>query len=238
MARFWARAKKVSLMLISMVRLSFMPRFLAIESILGTLPLISTIYKHLQKPNTAGYDIKYYKACAWRRSIWGNIQRDLGDRFEPVRDSLEFEVKRNNQLVGTISTQSDDEGNFRVDIPFELYKGDLIQVIKVGGRGLNTAAVFPTLPFTQVKIEYADFFNDVAIGQVSAAKVKNWDIGEWEEIINNRNIQFNNGAITTCDNEGNFSLSYDFKPGENVVASIDFNGFKVDSPSSRLTWRF
>lgn len=188
---------------------------------------------HLQKPNTYGYDIKYFEACAWRKSIWGEIKKDLGNtKFEPVGDTLlTIEVKRNDLQISTVDTQTDTEGRFRADIPIDLNNGDRIRLIRVGNEDINSGAVFPTLPFKQVRIEYADFFNDVSRGQVEAARVKNWSTGEWEDIYYTGNIRFNNGAQTTCNSEGNFSLSYDFKPGQNVIASINYNGFVVNSPA-------
>ena len=186
---------------------------------------------HLQKPNTAGYDVKYLEACAWRRILWGELKKDLGNgQFEPVTAALVIEINRNNQQIATITANSDEDGRFRVGIPFDLYYGDKIRLIQVGSHMINSAAISPTFPFKRVRIEYVDFFNDVCRGQVEAAMVKNWTTGEWEQISYTGDIRLNNGARTTCDRDGNFLLSYDFKPGENVIASIDFNGFVVNSP--------
>ncbi|MDI6846374.1 MAG: hypothetical protein QME28_09580 [Candidatus Saccharicenans sp.] len=192
---------------------------------------------HLQKPNTVGYDINYTEACAWRGKIWGVIRRDLGNgKFEPVSDTLKLKVERNNQIVDTVTVQSDSEGRFEATVP--LFKEDRIRLINVGRETINSAAVSPTIPFREVRLEYADFFNDASKGQVIPARVKNWSTGEWEYISYDGNIRFNNGAVTTCDRDGNFVLSYDFKPGQNVVASIDFHGFKVDSPGIKTDVAF
>lgn len=185
---------------------------------------------HMKKPNTYGYDVRYLEACAWRRVLWGKIKKDLGNgQFEPVTDALVIEVKRNNQQIRTVTASSDENGSFKVDIPFDLYYGDKIRLIQVGNNKINSAAVSPTFPFKRVRIEYVDFFNDVCRGQVEAAVVKNWTTGKLEQVSYTGNVRFNNGARTNCDRDGNFSLSYDFKPGQNVVASIDFNGFIVNS---------
>ncbi|GEM_PF-3039630 len=190
---------------------------------------------HLQKPNTAGYDVRYLEVCAWRRVLWGELKKDLGNgQFEPVAAHLTFEVKKLNnegkEEKYYATGRSDAEGKFKIDFPFALYYGDKIRLIKVGDTSINSSAAAPTIPFKRLRIEYADFFNDVCRGQVEAAMVKNWTTGEWEQISYTGNIRLNNGARTTCDGDGNFLLSYDFKPGENVIASIDFNGFVVNSP--------
>lgn len=190
---------------------------------------------HLQKPNTYGYEITYNEACAWRRALWGEIRKDLGNgQLELVRDTqLKIEIKKKDQQIKEFSVQSDADGNFRLDIPFEVYNGDQIRLIKVGNQDINSAAVSPTLPFNQVRIEYADFFNDVCRGQVAPARVKNWSTGEWEYLYYNKNIRLNSGAQAYCDNDGNFLIPYDFKPGQNVIASLDHNGFVVNSPAAQ-----
>lgn len=192
---------------------------------------------HLQKPNTYGYDITYNEACAWRNTVWGEIRKDTGTgQLVPVTDTpLIIEVKRStqNQQIEKFSVRSDADGNFRVDIPFELYNGDTIRLIQVGSLQINSARVFPTLPFNKVRIEYADFFNDVCRGQVAPVQVKNWSTGEWEYLFYNKNVRLNSGAQATCDNDGNFLIPYDFKPGQKVIASIDHKGFVVNSPAAQ-----
>ncbi|MCR4395933.1 MAG: hypothetical protein NUW07_04255, partial [Candidatus Saccharicenans sp.] len=197
---------------------------------------------HFQKPDSQGYDVRYYEVCAWRGSIWGNIKKEQNGEMVAVQEPLVLEVKRNDQVIGRLQAPPDSSGDFQVSVNFPLYQGDRVRVIKVGVKDINSASVNPTIPFSDIRLDYADFFNDRAIGQVSAAKVKNWKTGQWEYVNYTGNIRFNNGAMTSCDNEGNFTLNYDFKPGQNVAASIEYNGFSVTSPgittdTALLGWR-
>ncbi len=186
----------------------------------------------IQKPYTADYEIIFYDACAWRNSIWGSIKKldDNGD-LKPVNKPLTLKLYRKEGNIELYKeTNSNTEGFFKVQFDIPLRMGDEIKVIKVDKETVTSDAISPTFPFSDIRLEYADFFNNKAFGQVTAARVKNWDTGEWEDIAYTGDVFSNYGTRARCDKEGNFILSYDFRPGQEVQASIDFNGFKLYSP--------
>jgi hypothetical protein len=101
-----------------------------------------------------------------------------------------------------------------------------------------------------VVIEYTDFFNDSSIGHVIPAKVMNWDTNKYEYIYYTGDINYSiqmpptpspNQAVpenkpnkpvlktVKCDSKGNFTLNYDFKPNDEVSASLNLNGVIVRS---------
>ncbi|MEW6573769.1 MAG: S-layer homology domain-containing protein [Bacillota bacterium] len=193
------------------------------------------VLAQMKTPNTAGYDVKFREVCAYRNSIWGNIQQDLGagGGLQPFTGTVELEIKNaSTSLKGKVPANCDANGDFHVDLNnsgVNLEKDDRIRVIKIAGQPVNSAAVSPTFPFKEVRLQYADFFNDSSEGCVSPARVKNWSTGQYEYVNYAGPIVYNNGASTASDRDGSFRLAYDFKPDQTVSAGIVYKGFKVTS---------
>ena len=191
----------------------------------------------IQKYNTQGFDIRFNEVCAFRRSMWGNILRDEGQGPKPFTGSIDIRVDKSNgeQRLHTVQCQN---GSFILEnLTYQLNKNDKIKVIRADGIDIPQHPVSPTFPFKHVELEYADFFNDHSKGLVSPALVKNWEVGGYDEITYDGDVEINiddNGNIinlgtTKANQEGNFEISYDFKPHHKAGAAIVFNGFRIDT---------
>lgn len=153
-----------------------------------------------------------------------------------------------------IDVNCDANGNFNANVLLDkglrLAKDDKIYVTSVNGHSLTSDAITPTFPFKEVVLEYADFFNDSSIGHVIPAKVMNWDTNKYEYIYYSGDINYsiqmpqtpsasqavpgnkpNKPVLKTarCDPKGNFTLNYDFKPNDEVSASLNLNEVIVES---------
>lgn len=198
-------------------------------------------------PDTKGYSIQYYNVDAYDGIIWGKISKDYGGNIgiKEFSGDIVVQVLRNGVEMGKHTTHSDSKGIFCVqDINNneKLYKGDQIKVISAGGDDINSLAVNPTIPFNEVLIDYADYFNDSALGHVTSAVIKNWSTGEKKTVNFNGTIAFTvmkdssegGGTYTppavTSSTDGVFNLyNNDFKPKDKIKAILVYNNFTVDS---------
>jgi len=230
-----------------------------------------SLYK-IRKPDTKGYDIKFMEADAYRKLIVGTIH-DAKGKIEPYTGPATLRIVSSHyQQPHVINVQCDSRGQFIKNLNFDLYKGDRIYVSHVNGveigtpANLNTigneqannsvhdpdnSAITPTFPFTEVVLDYADFFNDEAKGHVNPARVKNWETGQYSYIHFGEDEDYsigfvirrtgNNGQITSIinlnatkcsDNVGRFEYAFDFKPGDQVTASILYKGFEIKTKTT------
>ncbi|HQJ36284.1 MAG TPA: hypothetical protein PK223_00430 [Bacillota bacterium] len=205
----------------------------------------------MQKPNTKGYRIVFNEACAYRDSVWGHIAKWTGpSESEGVKDfkgNLEITFRRTEGedagYTKTFPVSSDSKGNFVLtnvkQKGFDMRKGDMIWVSKVNFESLGEAYVTTTFPFNFVTIDYADFFNDEAKGYVSQAKVRKWPSDEYEYITYRGNVEpvVENTNFTKppfyapgiCDEKGEFTIYYPFRPEHLVSGMISSDGFSVMS---------
>lgn len=230
-----------------------------------------SLYK-IRKPDTKGYDIKFMEADAYRKLIVGTIH-DTKGKVTPYNGPATLRIESSQYTQPHVVTvQCDSSGRFINNLNFDLYKGDRIYISHVNGveigtpANLNTvgneqadnsvdnpdnSAITPTFPFTEVVLDYADFFNDEAKGHINAARVKNWETDQYSYIYFGEDKDYsigftirrtgNNGQIssivnlnaTKCsDNVGRFEYDFDFKPGDRVTASILYKGFEIKTKTT------
>jgi len=196
----------------------------------------------MQRPNTAGYEINFYEACAYRGIIRGNIKKDEGGRLNPVRNtSITLKVDHNGQQ-NVLYGFTNEEGDFTIltsQYKLYLYKGDKIYIGKIGEDSIpGSPFIEPTFPFKHIHIEFADFFNDLSKGYISPAVIKDHGTGMIQNLYYTGPICYNTGSCTYADSNGNFVLNSDFKPDQRVIASVEYNGFRIESPPVYTDTRF
>lgn len=224
-------------------------------SVLGkkkTLADEKYVLYQLAKQNTGNYVISFNEACMYRNTVWGNIKL-LGAGTAVTGPAIVTVENRYGRRTD-IDVNCDANGNFNTNVLLDkglrLAKDDKIYVTSVNGHSLTSDAITPTFPFKEVVIEYTDFFNDSSIGHVIPAKVMNWDTNKYEYIYYTGDINYsiqmpptpsanqavpenkpNKSVLKTvkCDSKGNFTLNYDFKPNDEVSASLNLNGVIVRS---------
>ena len=189
------------------------------------------------------FDVSFNEACAYRRVVWGRVldldAPEVDGEPAPLSNSpVEITVTRGGSS-STYSGTTDSNGYFAIrDV--DLQKGDEIRVTKLDSLPVNSMPVSPTFPFRKVTLDYVDFFDDSARGQVAPARVVDWDEtfrqGKriYTEIYYTGDIVFDiNGESeypsTQSDSQGNFYISHDFKPNHKVKAHISWNGFDYSS---------
>lgn len=211
------------------------------------------ILYQLTKPDTAGYIIQFYEACMYRNTVWGNI-RQAGSGT-PFAGQAVLIVEKTNGAKTALNVYCDAAGNFHINVNsaagLTLSKDDKIYINSLDGTAISSDPIYPTFPFTEVVLDYADFFNDSATGYVTPARVMNWSTGEYQYIYYTGDIQFslwpaNSGTTyrslnpslyssstvsktVTCDSEGNFKLNHDFKPGDSAMAYLNGYGTEIIS---------
>lgn len=224
-------------------------------SVLGkkkTLADEKYVLYQLEKQNTGNYVISFNEACMYRNTVWGNIK--LLGAGTAVTGPAVVTVENRYGTRTDIDVNCDANGNFNTNVLLDkglrLAKDDKIYITSVNGQSLTSDAITPTFPFKEVVIEYTDFFNDSSTGYVLPAKVMNWDTNKSEYIYYTGDINYSiqmpptpgaNQAVlkdapnkpvlktVRCDSKGNFRLDYDFKPNDEVAASLNANGVIVKS---------
>ncbi len=195
--------------------------------------------------NVRKFDVTFQEACAYRHEVWGKVldldAPPIDNKPAPLKNSaVEITVKRQNNQTKYYGT-TDNNGYFSIH-NVDLYKDDEIRVTKLAGVNVSSIAINPTFPFKQIHLDYADFFDDSAKGQVAPARVVDWDATNqlnsdefvYKEIFYNGDITFEiedstSRPRTQSDSNGNFHCQYDFKPKKKVTAHITWQGFDVPS---------
>jgi len=225
----------------------------------GTYNILKNTFllAQLQKVYSAGtdssgnirkFDVTFQEACAYRQVVWGKVL-DLtapleNDKPAPLRNS-QVEITVNHNHISTKYYGSTNNKGYFAIRNVSMARGDKITVTKLDNVPVNTISIDPTFPFKQVNLNYVDFFDDSAKGQVAPVRVVDWDAtnlqnnGEiiYKEIKYNGDIGFeiegdSSYPNTHSDDNGNFYYKYDFKPNKRVRAHIRWNGF--DSPSASV----
>lgn len=149
---------------------------------------------HKRQMNTAGYQVTFKEACAYRDEVWGMLEYDYGSlggyKREPDKEFYlvvqDLEGKEKEYQGNT-----DANGDFHVsnvDLRKD-YKVYLRLEPKLGGEPVKSEAITPTFPFNKVVLLESDFFNDYVKGYVPSVYVKDW--------------------VTQTDKEIKFDLNYD-----------------------------
>ena len=207
------------------------------------------VYSAGQDPTTSDirkFLITFHEACAYRKTVWGEIKDmdappDQEGNPSPLQNTeIEISVKRGDQII-TYNSTTNENGFFAVQ-NVDLEKGDEVRVSRIGNIETASLPTYPTFPFKKLTIRYVDFFDDSSRGQVAPARVVDWDatsartdgqiVYKW--INYEGDIQYEiqgESARPTVqsDENGNFFMEHDFKPGRQVTAHISWHGFDVPS---------
>ena len=200
---------------------------------------------HKQQRNTAGYQINYKEACAYRDEVWGNVKYDYGVtglRPEPDKDFVLL-VQDLKGSEHEYPGKTDADGNFHLS-NVDLHKDYQVCIRlkeKNGENYVKSEAITPTFPFKKVILLESDFFNDYVKGYVPTVIVKDWTTGLEKEI----NFELNKGPESsisikldslgkeypvTVDDKGIFTLtSVNILPQEKATCQLTYDDFVVNS---------
>ncbi len=195
--------------------------------------------------NVRKFDVVFQEACAYRQVVWGKAL-DLtapreNNKPAPLRNSpVEISVKHYNGINKYYGT-TNSNGYFAIH-NVVMSKGDEITVTKLDNVSVKTIPINPTFPFKLIKLDYVDFFDDSAKGQVAPVRVVDWDATNLQnnDKIFYKELQYSGNIIfdiedsssypqAQSDNSGNFYCKFDFKPNKKVRAHISWNGFDIPS---------
>lgn len=156
-----------------------------------------TILKRTQA-DTAGYKIKIMEAFVMPGRVGGTIQEEIDDpldldgyvgvegiqyRILVVPDGVTFNPDNPSDLDNVKIRKypssgyalTNNEGEFIQKNDKILYAHDKAYLeFRVGNESYFSDPVDPKLPFEDIKLTNADYFNDYAVGQVMPVKVINW----------------------------------------------------------------
>ena len=193
--------------------------------------------------NVRTFDVSFNEACAYRRVVWGRVldldAPEINGEPAPLTNSPVGITVKQGTSTYTYTGTTDENGYFAIH-DVDLQKDDEIRVAMLDSLSVNSMPVNPTFPFRKITVDYVDFFDDSAKGQVAPARVVDWDEtfrqGKrvYTEIHYTGDIVFNidgesENPSTQSDSEGNFYIKHDFKPNHKVTAHISWNGFDYSS---------
>lgn len=233
------------------------------------------IFNRKKESPKAGYYI-YGDLCAYRDDTAGAIFKvktnsdTLPEDADPFLDKLPYSGKVNiyyykanntTQPYKVITTETSEDGilyyNFKAESNIDVVKGDSIIIQVAGVDQAKTKNVFSTIPFNGIRLNRADFFNEVAIGEVMPASgIRNLP-GLNKEIISsefgtdmlyysgknvtvvlrdskNKAYKLTLGAVT--DEKGKFTTTTgDIRPFNDAVPYALIDGFELSGNALRTS---
>ncbi|MDD3553272.1 MAG: hypothetical protein PHC35_01960 [Deltaproteobacteria bacterium] len=201
---------------------------------------------------TKVFKVVLQEACAYQKTVWGVVydlnQPSTNDgQPPPLKDTyVMITIDRpGGGVKPQVLGKTDSNGSFAIGY-VNLQKGDKVTVTRIGDVEVSSLPIEATFPFKLVQLDYADFFDDSSKGHVSPARVVDWEQTNknndgkkvYKEITYTGKITYDildaagtviDHADTTSTSDGSFKLSYDFKPGQQAVAHVLWNGFDVKS---------
>jgi hypothetical protein len=202
--------------------------------------------------NRRTFKVVLQEACAYQKTVWGVVydlnQPSTNDgQPPPLKDAyVMITIDRpGGGVKPQVLGKTDSNGSFAIGY-VNLQKGDKVTVTRIGDVDVSSLPIEPTFPFKLVQLDYADFFDDSSKGHVSPARVVDWEQTNknndgkkvYKDITYTGKITYDildaagtviDHADTTSTSDGSFKLSYDFKPGQQAVAHVLWNGFDVAS---------
>lgn len=195
---------------------------------------------HTYKPDTPGFKMNIQESCAYRDMVRGNIEKDSDKGFVPYNKEIIIHryIQGDWNNYTTFGGICDASGNFEVN-GVDMVKGDTVS-IQVGD--VISPDIPCTIPFSHINLNYADFFQDEAVGSVSK-KVEGYST-DYEPIfmtytgpvylINGemKDGKFIEKSMPIKGNcvKGDFKVSFDFKPEKAAIAYANIEGFELYSP--------
>lgn len=119
-------------------------------------------------PDLAGYEMIIHEACAYGDYVAGEIRKKTSSGAVPYKGNLKLIVQKANNSVAEFSAQTNDDGVFIArNVP--LVKGDKVRIKLPDVQNMSNA-VNTTIPFGEIKLYAADYYNGSAAGFVAGSK--------------------------------------------------------------------
>jgi hypothetical protein len=217
---------------------------------------------HFRKENTMNYTLDFYDIDAYLKHVSGKLQYDFGKKAEPVvKGKFKLVVERavpplvlngDNEKRAPfipVSVDTDENGQFNVDLTQELYFGDKVFIIEIenkvkneieGKLGATETPNFPkkdpTIPFTKPVLKYADFYNEKIKGEVAPGYYNNKVTNEEKPVYYSGRIELEIKPLRTIgktvripaqSDYGKFYKEYMIMPNFAVRPILMFNGFEI-----------
>lgn len=130
-------------------------------------------------PDMAGYEMVIHEACAFGDFVAGEIHRKTTSGTVPYKGDLKVVLQKTDNSVTEFTAETGDSGIFIArDIP--LVKGDKVR-IKLPGVANMSSAVSATIPFHEIILYAADYYDGSAFGSVAGSK------SEWYKMASKQN---------------------------------------------------
>ncbi len=131
-------------------------------------------------PDMAGYDMIIHEACAFGDFVAGEIHSKTSSGKHPYKGNLFIVLQKQNNTTTEYITQTNENGVFVAkNIP--LKNGDKVR-IKLPNVANLSNALNATIPFSEIKLYAADYFNGSASGFVAGSK------SDWYNLASQQNI--------------------------------------------------
>lgn len=132
-----------------------------------------------QTPDMAGYDMVIHEACAFGDFVAGEIHKKTSSGTSPYVGNLTLLVQKADNSVAEFSAQTNADGLFIArNIP--LKKGNVVRIKLPNVPNLSNA-VNATIPFREIKLYAADYYNGSAAGFVAGYK------SDWYKLASQQN---------------------------------------------------
>jgi hypothetical protein len=182
--------------------------------------------------DTGGYRIEIKEALLSPQRVGGIINAQEGDNYIPA-EGIEYRIKiipkdidldSDSDLIryypAPINGEAEydvtnEEGEFfRDDVSIE-HKDRVCIEFKALGNTYESETVLPTLPFKNIRVSLADYFNEYVTGQVEPVRLIRWAATKDSPPEDRTELTYYQGFVTISMDTG----------GNQAIAKTDKNGY-------------